>query len=40
MSHLDKSKIKEIAENLDCGLNCYWNIKTNAILFLPEELIY
>jgi hypothetical protein len=29
MLHLDKSKIKDIAENLDCGLNCYWNKKTN-----------
>ena len=40
MTHLDKSQIKEIAENLDCGLNCYWNRKTNEILFLPEELGY
>lgn len=38
MAHLDKFQIKEIAENLDCGLNCYWNRKTNEILFLPEEL--
>jgi hypothetical protein len=40
MAHLNKSQIKEIAENLDCGLNCYWNKKTSEILFLPEELGY
>lgn len=40
MAHLDKSQIKDIAENLDCGLSCYWNRKTNEILFLPEELGY
>ncbi|TDE41989.1 hypothetical protein E0I26_14830 [Flavobacterium rhamnosiphilum] len=38
MTPLNKSQIKEIAENLDCGLNCYWNKKTGEILFLPEEL--
>jgi hypothetical protein len=40
MAHLNKSQIKEIAENLDCGLHCYWNKKTSEILFLPEELGY
>lgn len=40
MTPLNKSQIKEIAENLDCGLQCYWNRKTGEILFLPEELGY
>jgi hypothetical protein len=40
MTPLNKSQIKEIAENLDCGLNCYLNRKTGEILFLPEELGY
>ena len=28
--------IKEIAENLDCGNNCYYNSKTNEIVTIPN----
>jgi hypothetical protein len=31
-----KNIIKEIAENLDCGNNCYYNSKTNEILTIPN----
>ncbi|SHK06006.1 UPF0158 family protein [Pseudozobellia thermophila] len=31
-----KNIIKEIAQNLDCGYNCYYNSKTNEILTIPN----
>jgi hypothetical protein len=32
-----KSKIiKEIAQELDCGKNCYYNAKTNEIVAIPD----
>lgn len=36
---MDNSRInivKEIAENLDCGNNCYYNSKTNEIITIPN----
>jgi len=30
--------IKEIAENLDCGYNCYYNSKTNEVIAIPNFL--
>lgn len=34
-----KSKIiKEIADNLTCGENCYYNPKTNEIITIPQSL--
>ncbi|CAM4111508.1 MULTISPECIES: UPF0158 family protein [Flavobacterium] len=35
--NLSASEIKEIAENLQCGLKCFWNVKTNALIFIPED---
>jgi hypothetical protein len=31
-----KHIIKEIAENLDCGNNCFYNSKTNEIVTIPN----
>jgi hypothetical protein len=33
---LNDIQIKEIAEKLDCGFNCYWNTSTNELIFIPE----
>ncbi|MDG4717345.1 UPF0158 family protein [Winogradskyella marincola] len=36
---MDNSKqniIKEIAQELDCGFDCYYNCKTNEILAIPN----
>jgi hypothetical protein len=30
-------QIKDIAENLECGLICYYNIKTNQFKYLIED---
>ncbi len=38
MKSLTQTQIKEIAENLDCGMKCYLNIETNQLLFYPEML--
>jgi len=37
MQKLSEEQIKEIAEMLECGFDCYWNTKTNELLFLPNE---
>jgi hypothetical protein len=33
---LNDIQIKEIAEQLDCGFNCYWNRNTNELVFIPD----
>lgn len=40
MDSLTKQQIKEIAEELDCGFRCFWNIKNNEIAVIPDELSY
>lgn len=37
---LTKQQIKEIAENLDCGEICYYNLKTGEIKTLPDFSSY
>jgi hypothetical protein len=36
MDNSQKNIVKEIAENLDCGNNCYYNSKTNEIIIIPN----
>jgi hypothetical protein len=36
MANSSKNIIKEIAENLDCGFNCYYNSNTNEIVTIPN----
>lgn len=36
MGNFQKNIIKEIAENLDCGNDCYYNPKTNEIVTIPN----
>lgn len=36
MDNSKKNIIKEIAENLDCGFDCYYNPKTNEIITIPN----
>tara|TARA_R110000744_G_scaffold212886_1_gene331813 strand:- start:193 stop:639 length:447 start_codon:yes stop_codon:yes gene_type:complete len=36
MDNSRKNIIKEIAENLDCGNDCYYNFKTNEIVSIPN----
>ena len=36
MDNSQKNIVKEIAENLDCGNNCYFNSKTNEIVTIPN----
>ncbi len=36
MDNSNKNIIKEIAENLDCGFNCYYNSNTNEIVTIPN----
>lgn len=38
MKPLSQSDIKEIAEQMDCGMRCFCNTKTNKLLFLPADL--
>lgn len=37
MKPLQEDEIKEIVENLQCGFKCFWNVKTNALIFIPED---
>ncbi|GGH17966.1 UPF0158 family protein [Pedobacter zeae] len=37
MTALTSEQIKEIAETIDCGLVCHWNIKNNRLIFLPTD---
>lgn len=36
MGNYQKNIIKEIVENLDCGNDCYYNLKTNEIITIPN----
>lgn len=38
MNPLKQSEIKEIAEQMDCGMRCFCSTKTNKLLFLPADL--
>jgi hypothetical protein len=38
MTPLNQSEIKEIADQMDCSMRCYRNIKTNKLLFFPDAL--
>jgi hypothetical protein len=35
MADARKKIIKEIAEHLDCGYNCYYNFKSDEIINIP-----
>jgi hypothetical protein len=37
MMKIDKKIIKEIAENLDCGMNCFLHKTTLEIIEVPDE---
>jgi hypothetical protein len=37
MAKLSEEQIKEIAEQIDMGLKCHWNKKTNELIFIPEQ---
>jgi len=36
MTDLKKSIIIEIAQEIDCGSDCYFNVKTNEIIAIPN----
>lgn len=38
MTDLKKSIIIEIAQEIDCGSDCYFNTKTNEIIAIPNAL--
>lgn len=38
MKPLTKEQVREIAEQIDCGFQCFWNTKNNALVFIPDEL--
>jgi Uncharacterised protein family (UPF0158) len=37
MTALTSEQIKEIADTIDCGFVCHWNIKNNRLIFLPTD---
>lgn len=37
MDNIKSKMIKEIAENLDCGYDCYYNLKTNELISIPNS---
>jgi len=37
MIALTSEQIKEIAETIDCGFVCHWNIKNNRLIFIPSN---
>lgn len=37
MIALTTEQIKEIAETIDCGFVCHWNIKSNRLIFIPSN---
>jgi hypothetical protein len=37
MVNSSSKTVKEIAENLDSGNDCYYNFKTNEIIAIPNE---
>ena len=38
MDDLKQNKIREIAQELDCGNDCYYNSKTEEIIAIPNSL--
>ncbi|WP_158838133.1 hypothetical protein [Polaribacter sp. L3A8] len=38
MDNLKQNLIKEIAQELDCGNDCYYNEKNNEIITIPSFL--
>ena len=36
MNSLKSNTIREIAQELDCGFDCYYNSKTNEIIAIPN----
>lgn len=36
MADTRKRIIKEIVEHLDCGYNCYYNVKSDEIIIIPD----
>ena len=40
MTKLTEEQIKDIAQQLDCGLSCHVNIKTSELLFIPDTKQY
>jgi serine kinase of HPr protein (carbohydrate metabolism regulator) len=36
MDNLKQNIIREIAQELDCGNECYYNLKTNEIIAIPD----
>jgi hypothetical protein len=38
MVNLSEDQIKEIAQDIDMGMKCYWNKKTGEIITVPDEL--
>jgi len=37
MTALTSEQIKEIADTIDSGFVCHWNIKNNRLIFLPTD---
>ncbi|MNR01380.1 UPF0158 family protein [Pedobacter ghigonis] len=37
MKTLTSEQIKEIADTIDCGFVCHWNIKSNKLIFIPND---
>jgi hypothetical protein len=37
MTALTSEQIKEIADTIDCGFVCHWNINNNRLIFLPTD---
>lgn len=37
MKTITEDEINEIAENLQCGLKCFWNPKTSDLIFIPRD---
>ena len=37
MDNKKQQIIKEIAQEIDCGSDCYYNLKTNEIIAIPDS---
>ena len=37
MTLLTKTETDEIASQFDCGFKCFWNLKSNKLLFIPDQ---
>ena len=35
MDNIEQNIIKNIAQELDCGFDCYLNVKTNEVIAIP-----